>query len=165
MAFQAFIKTESSVSGVMAGESKDGLHADFSDVVSLSFGADRKITGALTSGAAYLGPASFDVVQVDMKMDKSLPLYMQAIAESHVITAELDVIESTGKDPFMKISLANGRICSVEVVGDATGDDARPMARVRISYEEITYQVTAFVDGEPDAAAEFVWMVAAGEAG
>ena len=128
------------------GESKDGNHKNWTDIVSFSWGATQPGTMA-SGGGLGAGKASFNDLHVVARIDKAAPAVMKHCASGkHLSRIELSVCKAGGQQvEYTKITLEDVLVSSVQLSGELNSESvvvnfAFQAAKVKQQYWEQTEQ-------------------------
>lgn len=129
MAVDFFLK----LSNDIKGESVATGHSDEVEILSFSWGASQTTSVAGTGGSGA-GKANLADLTIMKTYDgSSVALYKSLLLGQHVATGVLTAQKAGGKGPFMKISLTEMFVTSIQV----SGSSEVPMESVSFSYNQI----------------------------
>lgn len=173
MASAAAVVLAASVSGAgyikfdgVDGESADGRHEKWIDILSMSQTIHRSqavdpTTGASTRGAVVLG----DIV-CTKELDKSTPKLAEAICTGRVFPlVEIELAAPVGgaQQTYYRYELKNVMVTSYSFAGSGQ-DGTRPVEQLSLNFEEIKVVYTERDStGASQGTVEFTWKVEEGE--
>ncbi|WP_447753445.1 Hcp family type VI secretion system effector [Pseudomonas nicosulfuronedens] len=141
MAIDMYLKVDGAI-----GESKDSQHKEWSDLISLDWGASQP--GNMTSGGGGgLGKVSFNDLNVVARIDKAAPAIMKYCASGkHIGKIEISVCKAGGTQvEYSKFTLEEVLVTSVRYTADHDSDSllvnySFQAGRVKQQYWEQTDQ-------------------------
>lgn len=159
MAFDCFLKIET-----IPGESTDDKHKEWIEVLSYGFGVNQQSAGSRsTAGGAASGRADFSNFVVVHSLDKASPKLALACAKGeHITTVTLTINRAGGdKEQFMEYKMQDVVITSVEVDGQAKGEEPLPTEEISFNYGKITwsYTETDHMTGKPKGKVSTAWSL------
>ena len=143
MAFDAFLK----IDGV-PGESKDGAHSDWMEVISFQMGVDQPASGSASSvGSLSAERANWRQFVISKQIDKGSPKLAQACASGeHFTTVILELCRAGGdKQPYMEYKLTDVMVSSFSAGGAKTSGEGNgdvPTEQVQLNYGKIELKYT-----------------------
>jgi type VI secretion system secreted protein Hcp len=150
-----FLSVKGASHGVINGESADDKHKGEIEVLGWSWGIQGK--PALAGGGAS-GKASIRELKVLKHVDKASTALMGAVRTNELIKEAVLTLRKSGKGAleFLKITMEQGRIVSLEIdAGDAAGG-AELIERITISFSKLTVEYTPQgPDGQPQGGTTF----------
>jgi type VI secretion system secreted protein Hcp len=152
----AFIKLDT-----IAGEATDKAHKDEIVVDSFTFGSSS--SSSLTSGAASVGKAQFDVLTFSHHVDRASAALLLAVAKGTSLkSAVLTARKGKSTHEFLKVTLSDVLVTSVKIVGD---DDDGAREEVTLRFGKITFEYfTVLPDGKSVPAGKMGWDVVTNKA-
>ena len=126
------------------GESTDDKHKNWIEILSYSSGVSQSIAGAASTGGARSAQrtdhADFTIMK---RLDKASPkLALAASNGEHIAKVTVELCRATGtKQPFMKYTMSDVLITSVQPSGSSGGDI--PMESVSFNYGKIEWEYTS----------------------
>ena len=150
-----FLSVKGATHGLINGESLDDKHKGEIEVLAWSWGIQGKPSlGAETAS----GKATVRELKVVKRVDKASTALMGAVRTNEVIKEAVLTLRKSGTKPleFLKITMEQGRIVSIEIdAGDAEGGAAL-LERITISFNKIAVEYTPQgADGLPQGATTF----------
>jgi type VI secretion system secreted protein Hcp len=136
MAFDAFIKIDG-----IEGESTDGKHSNWIEMISFSCGVDQKASATASSvGGASAERADFDKFTFSKQLDKASPkLAMACAAGTHINNILVEICRSgDDKVKYMEYKMTNCIVSSVKT----TGGGEFPSENVAIDFGKIEWAYT-----------------------
>jgi type VI secretion system secreted protein Hcp len=136
-----FLKVKGAKHGPINGEAQDGTHKNEIEVLSWSWGMQGK---ASLGGGGASGKATMRELRVVKKVDKASTALMSALRTNEVIKEGILTLRKTGtsKVEYLKITIQDGRVVSLEVeAGDESGSSAL-LERVSFSFNKIAVEYT-----------------------
>ncbi len=135
MPFDAFLKLDG-----IAGESTDAKHKNEIEVLSFGFGVTRPGTPG-SGGGAGGGKAQFNDFFFTASTQMSTPnLLLAAAAGTHLKSAVLSVRRASGgKQEFLKWTLSDVQVTSLQTGGSAAGD-AQPVDSVALNFRKLAVE-------------------------
>ncbi|MBG6287936.1 MULTISPECIES: Hcp family type VI secretion system effector [Pseudomonas] len=118
MSVDMYLKVDGAV-----GESKDANHKEWSDLISLDWGASQP--GSMTTGGGGgIGKVSFNDLNVVARLDKAAPAIMKYCASGkHIGTVEISVCKAGGTQmEYSKFTLEDVLVTSVSYTAAQDGD-------------------------------------------
>jgi len=150
-----FLSVKGATHGLINGESLDDKHKGEIEVLAWSWGIQGK--PSLGAGTAS-GKATVRELKVVKRVDKASTALMGAVRTNEVIKEAVLTLRKSGTKPleFLKITMEQGRIVSIEIdAGDAEGGAAL-LERITISFNKIAVEYTPQgADGLPQGATTF----------
>ncbi|MCL1825666.1 MAG: type VI secretion system tube protein Hcp [Betaproteobacteria bacterium] len=149
-----FIKLEG-----IDGESKDGKHKNWIDVLSFGYSVSQS-SSAFTGGGSGVGKASFDSLSFTHYVDKTSPnLFMYCALGKHIPKVELSCCKSGGgSQEYMRITLDDVIVTSVSPSG--ANSDTQVKESVNLSYAKIKIEAKEQkADGSMGPAVTGAWNV------
>jgi type VI secretion system secreted protein Hcp len=153
MAIDMFMKVDGA-----SGESADSNHADFSDVISLNWGATQ--AASISGGGGGSGKVSFNDLTVTAKMDKATPALTKLCASGkHVPTVKISICKAGGTQvEYSTIVLKDVIVTSVQFAGAGGGESMEMNYSFQASQVEHHYWVQG-KDGSKGAESQMGWDV------
>lgn len=150
-----FLSVKGASHGVINGEAQDDKHKGEIEVLSWSWGIQGK---ASLGGGGASGKASIRELKILKHVDKSSTALMGAVRTNELIKEAVLTLRKSGKGAleFLKITMEQGRILSLEIdAGDAAGGAALT-ERITISFSKLTVEYTPQgPDGQPQGGTTF----------
>jgi type VI secretion system secreted protein Hcp len=150
-----FLSVKGATHGLINGESLDDKHKGEIEVLAWSWGIQGK--PSLGAGTAS-GKATVRELKVVKRVDKASTALMGAVRTNEVIKEAVLTLRKSGTKPleFLKITMEQGRIVSIEIdAGDAEGGAAL-LERITISFNKIAVEYTPQgADGLPQGGTTF----------
>jgi type VI secretion system secreted protein Hcp len=150
-----FFKVKGAKHGLIQGEALDQKHKDEIEVLSWSWGMQGKQS---LGGGTAAGKATMRELRITKKVDKASTALMSALRTNEVIKEGILVLRKTGtsKIEYMKITIQDGRVMSLDVeAGDDTGTPTL-LERVAFSFNKISVEYTPQGnDGMPQGTTTF----------
>ncbi len=140
MAFDAFLQ----VDGV-PGESSDGAHPDWIEVLSYSAGVSQTASASASSGGgASAERADFQDFSIVKALDKASPKLAVACADgTHIATVVLELCRAGGdKLKYMEYKLTDCIVSSCRPGGSSGGAETLPLEEVSFNYGKIEWTYT-----------------------
>lgn len=140
MAFDTFLKIST-----IPGESTDGKHAQWIELLSFSHGLSQLASGSVSSGGARSSQrcdhSDFSVVK---SLDKASPkLNLACCNGEHIPEVTIELCRATGdKQKYMEYKLTDVLISSVRPGGSSQGGEALPLEEVSFNYGKIQWTYT-----------------------
>jgi type VI secretion system secreted protein Hcp len=157
-AFDAFMKIEG-----VPGESTDGKHATWVELLSFSHGLSQP-SGGISAGRSA-GKATHQDFSVVKALDKASPkLALYACNGSHIKSVTIELCRSTGdKVKYMEYKLTDVIVSSIKPAGSAKGADVRPIEEVTFNYGKIEWSYSEIdpVSGKSKGDVKANWDVMA----
>jgi len=144
-----FLSVKGAVHGQINGEAQDDKHKNEIEVLSWSWGMQGK--PSLAGGVAS-GKATIRELRIVKKVDKASTAMMSALRTNEVIKEAVLTLRKTGKTPleYLKITINQGRIVSLEIEAGDTGGGSTLVERVSFSFNKIEVEYTPQGgDGQP----------------
>jgi type VI secretion system secreted protein Hcp len=141
MAFDAFLK----IKGI-DGESQDGKHKDWIEILSYSFGANQMTAGSRSSGGSAGGErvtlSDFSIVKA---LDKASPvLFEHCCNGKHIDEITLELCRATGdKTTYMSYKLKDVIVSSYRPGGSSQGGEPLPLEEVAFNPGRVDLEYTA----------------------
>jgi type VI secretion system secreted protein Hcp len=104
------------------------------------------------AGGAASGKATIRELRIVKKVDKASTAMMSALRTNEVIKEAVLTLRKTGKTPleYLKITINQGRIVSLEIEAGDTGGGSTLVERVSFSFNKIEVEYTPQGgDGQP----------------
>jgi type VI secretion system secreted protein Hcp len=120
------------------GESEDGKHKDWIDVLSWSFGATQQ-GSASYGGGMGTGKVNMGDFHFTMKMNKASPNLFLACCNGKVLKAHLKARKPTGtggQDPFLEVKFTDIIISSYQTGGSEGGDNV-PTESISFNFSKV----------------------------
>jgi type VI secretion system secreted protein Hcp len=139
MAFDAFLKVES-----VDGESLDGAHEGWIEILSYSLGVDQPAsTSASSAGSLSSQRADFHPFTVVKALDKASPkLALGAASGEHFPSAILELCRAGGdKQVYMQYKLTDVIVSSFRAGGNGASETL-PTEEVAFNYGKIEWKYT-----------------------
>jgi len=123
------------------GESTDGKHADWIEVLGFGHSLSQPMSGASGTGGRGAARADFGSFHIQKSVDKaSVDLNMFCAKGTHIAKVELEVCQETDeKVCYLKYVLENAMIQSISMGG---GGSDRPHETVNFVYDKISWEYT-----------------------
>jgi len=139
MAFDAFLY----IKGI-EGESTDGAHTGWIEVLSYSHGLSQPATARSAAGSAAgerCNHQDFSIVKV---LDKTSPkLALWCCNGKHIPEVKLELCRATGaKQKYMEYRMEDVIVSGVRPGGSAHGGETLPLEEVSFNYGKITWAYT-----------------------
>lgn len=146
------------------GESTDGDHKDWIDLLSMSVGVHRPVGGAHAGVTRAQGTADFDPIHVSKSVDKSSAKLFEAVAKGTSIKAvKIEATTSYGGDKrvvYLKYELKDAIVTSYQLSG---GGDSPPNESFSINFSEVKKTYTQHdKQGKSKGNVEMNWKVEEG---
>ena len=141
MAFDGFLKIDG-----IEGESTDGAHGKWIEVLSYSFGVSQPSSGSASSGGARsaerVNMSDFSIVKT---IDKASPKLMLACAKGdHIKEVTMELCRNTGdKLKYAEYKLTDVLVTNVRPGGSSQGGEALPLEEVSFNFGKIEFVYTA----------------------
>lgn len=136
-----FLRVKGAVHGLINGESLDDQHKNEIEVLSWSWGIQGKPS---LGGGGATGKATVRELRILKHVDKASTALMGAVRTNEVIKEAVLTLRKAGKGAleFLKITMEQGRITSIEIeAGDAAGGSGM-VERVTLSFNKIAVEYT-----------------------
>jgi type VI secretion system secreted protein Hcp len=150
-----FFKVKGAKHGPINGEAQDDKHKNEIEVLSWSWGMQGKPT---LGGGSASGKATIRELRIVKHVDKASTALMSAVRTNEVIKEGILTLRKTGtsKIEYLKITIQDGRVMSLEVeAGDDSGG-SELLERVSFSFNKIAVEYTPQGgDGMPQGATTF----------
>ena len=150
-----FFKVTGATHGQIKGESQDDKHKDDIEVLSWSWGMQGKPS---LGGGGASGKATIRELKIVKRVDKASTALMGALRSNEVIKEGVLTLRKTGKTPleYLKITVNQGRIVSLEIEAGDTGGGSTILERVSLSFNKIEVEYTPQgADGLPQGGTMF----------
>jgi type VI secretion system secreted protein Hcp len=150
-----FFKVKGAKHGPINGEALDDKHKNEIEVLSWSWGMQGK---ASLGGGGASGKATMRELRIVKNVDKASTALMSALRTNEVIKEAILTLRKTGtqKIEYLKITIQDGRVMSLEVeAGDVSGTPTL-IERVSFSFNKIAVEYTPQGgDGMPQGSTSF----------
>jgi type VI secretion system secreted protein Hcp len=150
-----FFKVKGAKHGPINGEAQDDKHKNEIEVLSWSWGMQGKPS---LGGGSASGKATIRELRIVKHVDKASTALMSALRTNEVIKEGILTLRKTGtsKIEYLKITIQDGRVMSLEVeAGDDSGG-SELLERVSFSFNKIAVEYTPQGgDGMPQGATTF----------
>jgi type VI secretion system secreted protein Hcp len=150
-----FLSVKGATHGVINGESQDDKHKGEIDVLAWSWGIQGKPS---LGGGTASGKATVRELKVVKRVDKASTALMSAVRTNEVIKEAVLTLRKAGKTAleFLKITMEQGRIVSIEIEAGDTEGGAGMLERITISFNKIAVEYTPQgADGLPQGGTTF----------
>jgi type VI secretion system secreted protein Hcp len=150
-----FLSVKGAAHGVINGESQDDKHKGEIDVLAWSWGIQGKPS---LGGGTASGKATVRELKVVKRVDKASTALMSAVRTNEVIKEAVLTLRKAGKTAleFLKITMEQGRIVSLEIEAGDTEGGAGMLERITISFNKIAVEYTPQgADGLPQGGTTF----------
>ena len=141
MAFDGFLKIDG-----IEGESTDGKHGKWIEILSYNFSFSQPAGGSASSGGARtkerLNISDFSIVKT---IDKASPKLLLACAKGdHIANVAIELCRNSGdKLKYAEYKLSDVLVSSVRPGGSAQGGEALPLEEVSFNAGKIEFIYTA----------------------
>lgn len=155
MAADMFLKFEG-----IDGESTDDKHKDWIEILSFSHGVSQPVTAASRTGGRTGGRADFQNLTFTKIVDKGTPdLMLHCANGKHIPKVELECCLATeDKHTFMKYTLTDVIVASVNSNGSVQAGENKPMETVSLAYGTIKSEYTPISsDGKAGGTVDRTW--------
>lgn len=155
MAYDAYIQLDG-----IPGSATDEKHKNWIEVLSFHWGVEQQGASRSTGGDQTTGKANLRDLSFVKVVDQSSPkLALICATGGHIAKGVLEWCQATGqKHCFMKYSLADIVISSVQLGGTTGGDESKPTEEVSMRYSKIEWEYTPVdKDGKAQAATKGNW--------
>ena len=134
------------------GECREEKHVDWMQVEHIHFGVRQSVAHKFDQGGNInAGQADFDPITIRMNIDKSYPKLAEAVwLGKHIAKAQIDCTRQGGdKHIYLTYKLTDLAVSSIDMIGNAAGDDVAPMVEFKLVYKQIenTYFPTKLEGG------------------
>jgi type VI secretion system Hcp family effector len=136
MAFKAFMKVNGTNVGEVAGAAIEANHDAWIEIQEFSFRGDRQM-GSGSMGAG--GVVVYEPISATFFMDKSYPLLLNAFSTYDHVGVIIHVLDREGAEYYHSITIPDdqGVIRSLDVLGVAKAEDARPKVSIEFGYHKL----------------------------
>jgi type VI secretion system secreted protein Hcp len=135
-----FLSVSGSKSGAISGEAQDSEHKNEIEVLGWTWGMQghRDISSNKPTGRSTIRE-----LRIIKKVDKASTALMSALRSNEQIKATL-TLRKTGKSPleFLKISIENGAVNSLDVEAGDVGGSSALIERVSFTFNKVTVEYT-----------------------
>lgn len=141
----------------MEGESTDGNHKGWLDVVNYSWGVHQSKTAVSATGKPVASKAGFENLNVNLFVEKSTTdIIKQCIIATPVIKEVILhlCIAGASLEPFLIFTMKNCVISNVTFRG---GGNVEPTQNIQINYEDLTIEYKAYKDGKVTGSKTVHW--------
>ncbi len=136
-----FLLVKGARTGLIKGESQDGVHKDEIDVLSWSWGMQARTS---LGGGLASGKAAIHELKVVKRVDSATTALMAALRNNESIQKAVLTLRKAGKSQleYLTITIEQGRVVSLTIdAGDEQGGhDA--VERIAFSFNQITVDYT-----------------------
>jgi len=147
------------VAGI-SGESIDGKHADWIDVLSFSHGISQPAgTSGITRSAERSEHRDFIITK---ELDKSSPkLALFCCNGTHITEVVIEVCRADTSEKYMQYTLTDVIVTSISQSGASQDSAARPVEEISLRYGRIdwSYTETDYMTGKSKGNVEAYWDV------
>jgi type VI secretion system secreted protein Hcp len=150
MATDYFLWFDKGQGGEIKGETLDSTYKakNAMELESVTFVAENKATISSGSGGAGTGKATFQDLEITMKLSQAAPQLFQACCmgnhypKAYIALRKAGVETKGPAKPYCTLTLALVFVSKVEIVGGATATEDVPLVRVLLSCGavEVSYQ-------------------------
>ena len=136
-----FISVKGAKSGVIKGESQDQNHGKEIDVVRWSWGMDSR---ASLGGGTARSKAVIRELKIVKRVDSASTPLMSALRSNEMISKAVLTQRKAGTTQleFLKITIEQGRVTSLEIVAGEDGNPTELFESVSFSFNKITVEYT-----------------------
>lgn len=152
MSSDMFLKVEG-----IDGESTDGKHEKWIELISYSHGVSQPATGVSGTGGRTGGRADFSDFVVSKEIDNSTPdLNVKCAKGEHIPKVEVELCLATGdKHTYMKYTIED---CIVTSIAPSGGTGTKPTEVVTFAYGTIKWEYTPIDHtGKPGSTTDRTW--------
>ncbi|MCC6972030.1 MAG: type VI secretion system tube protein Hcp [Phycisphaerales bacterium] len=142
------------------GSATDEKHKNWIEVLSFHWGVEQQGASRSTGGDQTTGKANLRDLSIVKVVDQCSPkLALTCATGAHVKSAVLEWCQATGqKHCFMKYTLTDVVISSVQLGGQSGGNDSKPTEEVSMRYAKIQWEYTPVDEkGKAQAATKGEW--------
>ncbi len=167
MAFDCFMKiSESETVGRIEGESSDGKHAGWIEILQFMHGIALPTAQGASGSARMTGRADHDDFTIVKSMDKSTPKLLFALsAAEHFEEIKLELCRASGaKQKYFEVKMGDVAISGIQYSATGEGSEALPVETIGLNYGKIEwiYYVTDHKTGKPLGPVSATWDVMTG---
>lgn len=122
------------------GEGREEKHVDWMQIEHFHFGVRQSVAYQPSQGGQFnAGKPDFAPMTFRMNIDKSYPKLAEACwLGKHIAKAQIDCTRAGGdKHIYLTYKLTDLAISSVNVMGDASGDDVAPTVEFTVVFKQI----------------------------
>ena len=134
-----FMSVKGAKGGVIKGESQDDAHKGEIEVLSWSWGMHSR---ASLGGGSASGKAAVHELKIVKKIDSASTALMSALRTNELIVKGLLTIRKSGTKPleFLKITIEQGRVTSIDLEAGDAGGGSGLVERVSFSFNKISVE-------------------------